>query len=141
MSRKNKKPREEMIALAYELQNEIMEATNGRRPWKITTNREHTVLRVVWQYGYEKREWYDGPSVNRIIEAFSEKCGINVHETTKDREKHTSVWLTKRENDPKKANEPKKVNKPKKDNDTKKDKKIRKEGESIPSVVTRKYPY
>lgn len=87
--------KEEMIEIAYTIQDEIINALN-KRPWKITTNREFTVIRIVWVRDYEKREWYDHSKVEEIIEKYIDKYGIYIREITKERDKKTSVWLTKK---------------------------------------------
>ena len=94
-----KKTREEMIELAYNLQEAIIAITK-KRPTRITTNREHSILRVVWADSYEKREWYNGEGVRIVIEAFIQKYGIHINEIAKSREKKRHIWLTKRANAP-----------------------------------------
>ena len=95
----NKKTREEMIEIAYNLQNAIIEITK-KRPVRITTNREHSILRLVWADGYETRDWYNGAAVRIVIEAFIQKHGIHINEIAKSREKKSHIWLTKRINAP-----------------------------------------
>ncbi len=87
--------KEEMTDIAYMIQDEIITELK-KRPWKITTNREFTIIRIVWDLGYEKREWYNQSKVDEIIKKYIEKYGIHIHEITKDRDKPTSIWLTKK---------------------------------------------
>lgn len=96
MGKKKKKSKDEMIKMAYELQDAIQAVCEGRRPWHITTNREHTIIRVLWAEGYEKRRWYHAKDVEEVIDDFIEKYGIHTYETTRSKDKKTSVWLTKK---------------------------------------------
>jgi len=91
-----KKTKEEMIELAYKIQEAIMKLTKGKRPWKITTNREFSVIRILWNQGYEKRDWHNNTEISILLKSFEEKYKIHIYETTKDKDKHTSVWLTKK---------------------------------------------
>ena len=101
MSKKEKRTREEMIEIAYKLQNSIMAVTGNKRPLRITTNREHTIIRIVWMRDYERKEWYVADGVRIVIEAFKQKYSIHIHEITKERDKRSAVWLTKRGTSPK----------------------------------------
>ncbi len=91
--------RETIVAIAYDLQNALTEITH-KRPIRITTNREHSILRVVWPDKYEKKEWYNVTGVRIVLEAFEHKYGIHIRELAKSQEKKSAVWLTKKENDP-----------------------------------------
>lgn len=96
MGRKEKLTREEMTDIAYELQDSIMAVSGNKRPIRITTNREHSIIRIVWMRDYERKEWYAAKEVQAVIDSFIEKYGIHIYEITKDRDKRTAVWLTKR---------------------------------------------
>jgi hypothetical protein len=94
-----KRSKEEMISLAYDLQNAIV-AFCGHRPLRITTNKDFKLLRVVWMQGYERKEWYNGVGMKILLAAFSDKHHIQVCEITAEESKESAVWLTKAENDP-----------------------------------------
>lgn len=96
-----KRTKDEMIAIAYELQNEIVAAL-GKRPVRITTNREFSILRLAWGPGYEKRDWYDPGKVAMILESFKAKYHIHINEISQEDDSRTAVWLTKAEHDPEK---------------------------------------
>ncbi len=90
---------EEMVKLAYDLQNAII-ALCGKRPLRITTNKDFKLLRVVWAQSYERKDWYDGVSMGILIDAFMDKHKIHVREISKDQDKESAVWLTKSSTDP-----------------------------------------
>ena len=94
-----KRTKEEMISLAYDLQNAIT-AFCGHRPLRITTNKDFKLLRVVWMRDYERKEWYNGVGMKILLSAFSDKHHIPVREITAEESKESAVWLTKAENDP-----------------------------------------
>ena len=92
-----KKTRDEMVELAYNLQEALIAITK-KRPTRITTNREHSILRIVWADSYETRDWYNAEGVQIVIEAFIQKHGIHINEIVKSRAKKSHIWLTKRIN-------------------------------------------
>jgi len=94
-----KKSREEMIALAYDLQNAVI-AVCGRRPLRITTNKDHKLLRIVWMESYERKEWYNAIAMKILIQAFTDKHKIHVKEITVDECNDSAVYLTKKTTDP-----------------------------------------
>ena len=96
-----KRTMDEMIGLAYDLQNAII-AICGRRPLRITTNKDFKLLRVMWMKDYERKEWYNGIAMKILLQAFYDKHGIYVREITSESDSHTSVYLTKTSTDPEK---------------------------------------
>jgi hypothetical protein len=92
---------EEMVKLAYDLQNAII-AVCGKRPLRITTNKDFKLIRIVWTHSYEKKDWYDGVSIRIVIDAFMDKHKIHIREISKDQDKESAVWLTKSSTDPSK---------------------------------------
>ena len=94
-----KRTKEEMITLAYDLQNAIV-AFCGHRPLRITTNKDLKLLRVVWMRDYERKDWYNGVGMKILLAAFSDKHHIPVREISNEESKESAVWLTKAENDP-----------------------------------------
>lgn len=99
MSKKKKRSREEMIELAYTLQDAI-KALCGKRPVRIETNKDHKLLRVVWGRDYERKEWYDGAAMGILLEAFGMKYGLYIREIPVEQSKHSAVYLTKASTDP-----------------------------------------
>jgi len=97
-----KKTREEMIALAYDLQKAVT-ALCSKRPLRITTNKDHKLLRIVWMKDYEKKEWYNAVGMKILITAFMDKYGIHVKEITSDQCNDSAVYLTKKSTDPERA--------------------------------------
>ena len=97
-----KRTKEEMISLAYDLQNAIV-AFCGHRPLRITTNKDFKLLRVVWMRDYERKDWYNGVGMKILLSAFSDKHHIQVREITVEESKESAVYLTKLENDPAKS--------------------------------------
>lgn len=97
-----KRTMEEMITLAYDLQNAII-ALCGKRPLRITTNKDFKLLRILWMKDYERKEWYSGVAMKILIQAFSDKHGIHIREITPESDSHTSVYLTKTSTDPEKT--------------------------------------
>jgi len=98
----NKKTREEMIELAYALQNAVT-VLCSKRPLRITTNKDNSILRIVWMKGYEKKEWYNAAGMKILTAAFTDKHGIYVKEITVDECNHSAVYLTKKSTDPERA--------------------------------------
>ncbi len=94
-----KRTKEEMIKLAYDLQNAII-ALCGKRPLRITTNKDFKLLRVVWMDSYERKEWYNGTVMRILLDAFMDKNSIHVREITVGQDKASAVWLTKSSTDP-----------------------------------------
>lgn len=94
-----KRTREEMIELAYDIQNAVT-ALCGKRPLRITTNKDHSVLRIVWMRDYERKEWYSGVAMKILIQAFTDKHKIHVKEITVDECNDSAVYLTKKSTDP-----------------------------------------
>jgi hypothetical protein len=90
---------EEMVELAYSLQ-EAVTALCGRRPLRITTNKDYKLLRIVWMRDFEKKEWYDGVSMKILIQAFMDKHGIHIREIPIEESKESAVYLTKKDTDP-----------------------------------------
>jgi hypothetical protein len=99
MSKKSKRTREEMVELAYSLQNAI-KALCGKRPVRIETNKDHKLLRVVWGRDYERKDWYDGAAMGILIDAFGSKHGIHIRQIAVEQSKHSAVYLTKASTDP-----------------------------------------
>jgi hypothetical protein len=95
----NKKTRDEMIELAYDLQNAVT-ALCSKRPLRITTNKDHKLLRIVWMKGYEKKEWYNAAGMKILTAAFTDKYGIQIREITVDECNDSAVYLTKKTTDP-----------------------------------------
>lgn len=93
---------EEMITLAYDLQNAVI-ALCGKRPLRITTNKDHKLLRIVWMKSYEKKEWYEAVAMKILIQAFIDKHDIHVREITADECNDSAVYLTKKSTDPEKV--------------------------------------
>jgi len=104
MSAKERYTKEKMIEIAYELQKALIEAL-GKKPWRITTNKEFSLLRIGWGAGYERRDWYDAKKVEAIIEEFSQEYNLHIYEITQEEDSRTSIWLTKAENDPERRHE------------------------------------
>ncbi len=94
-----KRTREEMIELAYDLQNSI-KALCGKRPVRIETNKDHKLLRVVWGRDYERKDWYDGAAMGILLEAFGMKHGIHIRQIAVEQSKYSAVYLTKASTDP-----------------------------------------
>jgi hypothetical protein len=90
---------DDMVKLAYDLQNAII-ALCGKRPLRITTNKDFKLLRVVWAQSFERKDWYDGVSMKILIDAFMDKHDIHVREITVEQDKESAVWLTKKTTDP-----------------------------------------
>lgn len=67
MSKSIKRTREEMVELAYDLQNSII-ALCGKRPVRIETNKDHQLFRVVWGHSYERKDWYDGAAISETAD-------------------------------------------------------------------------
>jgi len=101
MSRSKKRTREEMIELAYDLQNSII-ALCGKRPLRIETNKDHKLFRVVWGHSYERKDWYDGAAMRILIEAFGVKHNIHIREISIEQSKPHAIYLTTRLVDPEK---------------------------------------
>lgn len=97
-----KRSMDEMIKLAYDLQNAII-ALCGKRPLRITTNKDFKLLRILWMKDYERKEWYDGIAMKILIQAFSDKYGIHVREITPEQDNYSAVYLTKTATDPEKT--------------------------------------
>lgn len=93
--------KDEMIKIAYELQDAITAAI-GKRPVRITTNRELTILRIVWGPNFEKKDWHDHKIMDAIIESFKRRTKIHIHEISIEEDSRTAVYLTKAANDPSK---------------------------------------
>jgi len=90
---------DEMVELAYNLQNAIL-ALCGKRPLRITTNKDFKLLRIVWPQSYERKEWYNAIAIKILIEAFIDKHNIHIREIPVEDDKESAVWLTKKTTDP-----------------------------------------
>ena len=101
MSKSMKRTREEMVELAYDLQNAI-KALCGKRPVRIETNKDHQLFRVVWGHRYERKDWYDASAMRILIEAFGAKHNIHIREISLEQSKPHAIYLTKKELDPEK---------------------------------------
>ena len=99
MSKKKKRTKDEMIELAYSLQNAI-KALCGKRPVRIETNKDFKLLRVVWGRDYERKDWYDGAAMGILLEAFGMKHGIFIRQIAVEQSKYSAVYLTKASTDP-----------------------------------------
>ncbi|HNW81739.1 MAG TPA: hypothetical protein PKG52_02495 [bacterium] len=99
-----KRSMDEMIQLAYDLQNAII-ALCGKRPLRITTNKDFKLLRILWMRDFERKGWYDGVAMKILIQAFSDKHGIPVREITPEQDNYSAVYLTKTSTDPEKTGE------------------------------------
>lgn len=91
-----KHTKEEMISLAFSLQEAVV-ALCGRRPLRITTNKDFKVLRIVWMKDFERKEWYQNVGMKILISAFTDKHGIPIREVTAEDDSRTAVYLTKEE--------------------------------------------
>jgi hypothetical protein len=98
----NKKTKDEMTELAYNLQNAVTALCN-KRPLRITTNKDHKLLRIVWMRDYEKKEWYNAVGMKILITAFTDKYGIQIREIVVDECNDSAVYLTKKSNDPERS--------------------------------------
>jgi len=98
---KKKRTREEMVELAYDLQNAII-ALCKKRPVRIETNKDHQLFRIVWGHSYERKDWYNATAMKILIEAFGQKHNIHIREISLEQSKPHAIYLTKKELDPEK---------------------------------------
>ncbi|MGI6394937.1 MAG: hypothetical protein ACOX2F_09490 [bacterium] len=89
-----KRTEKEMAELAGTLQNAVT-ALCKKKPFGIVTNKNFKILRVVWMKNYEKEEWYNGIGMKILMQAFSDKHGINVKEVTVDECGGSTIYLVK----------------------------------------------
>ncbi len=95
----HKKTKEEMIVIAYELQDALI-AELHKKPCRIITNKDFSVIRISWGQNYEKKDWHNQEKIDAIIEEFKKKYSIHIREIGQEEDTYSSVWLTKAENDP-----------------------------------------
>ena len=93
MSKKTKRTKDEMKVIARELELALFQAC-GKKPFRITTNFEFTVMRIIWCKHFEKMPWYDHEPIQNVIAEFIQKYKIHIHEIERDKDPRAQ-WLTK----------------------------------------------